>query len=642
MAALVGKRVRTTQPQPGEATLIDWDNPITKDMTVCLMHADQAYGFDSYIDGSNAPAFVNVVPYTGGAQSNTPLGTGGRPTGSAGMYDLTSKGAIDSSSYSLFAFGTCTSTSATQSSLDMDNSSIRNFQLRLAAGKVDFIPFNGSGSPTGQATSPVAMTLAEMSRGFTMGATASPTRTAAFQNGVVTVGSAPSGLSTPSVSIPIRVGARLTNTQVWSTGALMLVVVWRRTLADSEMQSLADNPWQLFKPKQRRLYMVTVATSGDGSTTLAGVSATSAVGTVTATGGASTTLTGTQAMSAVAGVAASGDASVNIASAHAASAVASVTAIGGASMIVTGDQAMAGVGTVTATGDANTAITGVSAASGTGSIVASAGGSATTPITGVSATSAVSTVTATGDANAPLGATYSQGKVDVIDAGGSASTVTIAVQAVASVGTIAASGTTGSATATLQGVSAAVAVGTITASGTRTAIEVDVTEDMICRAVRAYIKSIASALPVVRTPVNRASMPKGAYVSFTPGLRRPLSTNRATHDDNSRTVSRPEQMSFQIDCYGLGSAELAETLNVLYRDVYACDLFDSLGFSGAPLYAGDIQQASYVNGEDQYENRYTFEIELQINSRVIVPLQSCNILGIDLVSVDATFPPTEE
>lgn len=620
MAALVGKRVRTTQPQPGEATLIDWDNPITKDMTVCLMHADQAYGFDSYIDGSNAPAFVNVVPYTGGAQSNTPLGTGGRPTGSAGMYDLTSKGAVDSSSYSLFAFGTCTSTSATQSSLDMDNSSIRNFQFRLAAGKVDFIPFNGSGSPTGQATSPVALTLAEMSRGFTMGATASPTRTAAFQNGVVTVGSAPSGLSTPSVSIPIRVGARLTNTQVWSTGALMLVAVWRRTLADSEMQSLADNPWQLFKPKQRRLYMVTVATSGDGSTTLAGVSATSAVGTVTATGGASTTLTGTQAMSAVAGVAASGDASVNIASAHAASAVASVTAIG----------------------DANAALTGVSAASGTGSIVASAGGSATAPITGVSATSAVSTVTATGDATAPLGATYSQGKVDVIDAEGGASTITIAVQAVASVGTIAASGTTGSATATLQGVSAAVAVGTITASGTRTTIEVDVTEDMICRAVRAYIKSIASALPVVRTPVNRASMPKGAYVSFTPGLRRPLSTNRATHDDNSRTVSRPEQMSFQIDCYGVGSAELAETLNVLYRDVYACDLFDSLGFSGAPLYAGDVQQAPFVNGEDQYEDRYTFEIELQVNSRVIVPLQSCNILGIDLVSVDATFPPTEE
>lgn len=200
----------------------------------------------------------------------------------------------------------------------------------------------------------------------------------------------------------------------------------------------------------------------------------------------------------------------------------------------------------------------------------------------------------------------------------------------------------GDGVAFIVGVSAAATVGAVSAQGTVTGIGVVITEDMICKAVRAYVKSIAPTLKVLRTPVNRASMPNAPYVAFTPGLRRPLSTNVSNNDANSRTVRRPEQMSFQLDCYGAGSAELAETLNVLYRDQYACDVFAASGLEIVPLYAGDIQQAPFVNDADQYEERYTFEIELQVNSSIIVPLQSCNILDIDLVSVDANFPPTEE
>lgn len=201
----------------------------------------------------------------------------------------------------------------------------------------------------------------------------------------------------------------------------------------------------------------------------------------------------------------------------------------------------------------------------------------------------------------------------------------------------------GDAFASLVGVGAVASAGDIAATGTVTGIGLHVGMDDICRAVRAYIISIAPAgMRVIQTPVNRASMPVGAYVSFTPGLRRPLSTGRSTSGPNSRAVLRPDQMSFQIDCYGDGASDLAEKLNVLYRDEYAVDLFATMGDSVAPLYAGDIQQAPFINDADQYENRYTFEIELQVNSVTTIPLQSCNILNIDLVSVDATFPPTEE
>jgi hypothetical protein len=298
------------------------------------------------------------------------------------------------------------------------------------------------------------------------------------------------------------------------------------------------------------------------------------------------------------------------------SAVAGITATGGASTSIGGTSAASAVASLTGVGDANVNVSGVSATASVASIVGMGTGDAAASVVGVSAAGAAGPIAATGGAVAN----------------------DLGVSALSGVGSISASGTTGDTTVTLGGVSATSGVATITATGTRTTIDVDITEDMVCRVVRSYILSIVPNLPVKRTPVNRASMPNGPYVSFTPGLRRPLSTNVSHDDATSRTVGRPEQMSFQIDCYGLGSAQTAETINLLYRDQYACDVFESLGFNGAPLYAGDIQQAPYVTGEDQYEDRYTFEIELQLNPSVAVPIQSCNILNVDLINV----PPSEE
>lgn len=250
MAALVRRRVRTTPPTPGEALLIDWENPITRDLTLALSLADAAYGYS--ITGQN------YFPYTSGAQSNTPQGTGGKTLNTTTpIFGAPSAAIANSTSYSLLAVGTCTSASVTQSALDMDNSSgsYRNFQFRVANGKADFIPFKtDNATVTGQCTAPVAMTVAEMSRGLVIGATASATRTAVFQNGSVTAG-APSGLQAPVLNIPLAVGARVNNSgQGWATGGLQMVATWARTLTDAEMRSLADNPWQLFRPQSRRLW----------------------------------------------------------------------------------------------------------------------------------------------------------------------------------------------------------------------------------------------------------------------------------------------------------------------------------------------------------------------------------------------------
>lgn len=254
MTALVGKRVRTVQPQPWQAQLIDWDNEITRDMVLCLSHADQAYGYAANSTGT----IISTAAYTNGGQFNTPAGTAARAASNV-LYAAPC--GLTGTSYSLFAFGAATSAAVIQSALDMDNGTTRYWQFRLANGKADFIPFNTSAANTGQATSPVAMTVAEMSRGFTMGATASSTRTAVFQNGKVTAAT-PTNLIAVGTTFPVAVGARQTGTQPWATGGLMLVAMWNRTLTDAEMQSLADNPWQLFKPAPRRLWLAYSASSG--------------------------------------------------------------------------------------------------------------------------------------------------------------------------------------------------------------------------------------------------------------------------------------------------------------------------------------------------------------------------------------------
>lgn len=196
--------------------------------------------------------------------------------------------------------------------------------------------------------------------------------------------------------------------------------------------------------------------------------------------------------------------------------------------------------------------------------------------------------------------------------------------------------------ATVAGVGASARVASISAHGVIGSLSLLVTNAMVHKVVRDYIKSIVPTQRVLRTPVNRATMPNAPYVTFAPGARRPLATNVSFDVSGGRIVKREEQMTFQIDCYGEGSSDVAETLNVLYRDPYACELFEESGVDVAPLFAGDVMQAPFTNDANQYEERYTFTIDLQINSRVAVLQDSCNILDINPVSVDANFPPTEE
>lgn len=165
-----------------------------------------------------------------------------------------------------------------------------------------------------------------------------------------------------------------------------------------------------------------------------------------------------------------------------------------------------------------------------------------------------------------------------------------------------------------------------------------ITETNIITALRAFVLSIVDC-EVIRAPVNRAAMPLGDFVVLSPLTNIPLSTNVSTLTGSTRSIMRPSQIGIQVDCYGGTAGDRATAISTLLRDQYAVDSFAASGFDMAPLYAGDSHQMPIVDGEQQYEERWTFEATLQFNPIMTPPQDSATALNVNLVNVDRAYPP---
>jgi hypothetical protein len=168
-----------------------------------------------------------------------------------------------------------------------------------------------------------------------------------------------------------------------------------------------------------------------------------------------------------------------------------------------------------------------------------------------------------------------------------------------------------------------------------------ITESQVFKTLGAFIAGIVTC-EVIRLPVNRTPMPKGSFIAMSPGTNIPLSTNVTTYDreNDERSVVRPSQFSVQIDCYGKDSSDLATAISILLRDQYACDKFAESGAGVQPLYAGDPQQIPLVDGEAQYEERWTFNAALQVNPALTVAQEFAAELEVAVVNVVQEYPPT--
>jgi hypothetical protein len=160
-----------------------------------------------------------------------------------------------------------------------------------------------------------------------------------------------------------------------------LLAFAQKALSPQEMLLATSNPWQLFEPEERLIWIPDAVSAGGGATVIPiGQQAIGSVGSPTATGAATTAATGISA----------------------ASAVGTPTAIGGAAIPATvspaGVISASSVGTPTATGASVTSANGVQAISVVGTPTAVAGSSIPATVTpaGVIAHASVGTPSANG------------------------------------------------------------------------------------------------------------------------------------------------------------------------------------------------------------------------------------------------------
>jgi len=101
---------------------------------------------------------------------------------------------------------------------------------------------------------------------------------------------------------------------------------------------------------------------------------------------------------------------------------------------------------------------------------------------------------------------------------------------------------------------------------------------------------------------------------------------------------QPTQVTVQLDVHGPVSADNAQIISTLFRDDYANRVFAESGYAIQPLYTSDAKQLPFINGEDQYEFRWTMDVILQTNQTVTIPQEFSDQVSVDLVSVEAAYP----
>lgn len=143
---------------------------------------------------------------------------------------------------------------------------------------------------------------------------------------------------------------------------------------------------------------------------------------------------------------------------------------------------------------------------------------------------------------------------------------------------------------------------------------------------------------------NQVSIPVGNLITMTSLLFPVLSTHQHTYSDRGAGVgtenrTRTQKWVCQLDFYGPESANLAGLVNTLMRDEYTCEYFRKRSIDMRPLYADEPMQRSMIDGENQYENHWTFSAHFQFNAVITTPMEFTDHITVGLVEADANFPP---
>jgi hypothetical protein len=179
-------------------------------------------------------------------------------------------------------------------------------------------------------------------------------------------------------------------------------------------------------------------------------------------------------------------------------------------------------------------------------------------------------------------------------------------------------------------------------------VSITVTDSDLFKALGDFLQGLFTGADIYQSQQNSTPMPLGNFITMTgldvTGLSTVRSEYRYTPGDDygERQLRRVEEWVCQVDFYGPPAQNQASIFSRVCRSEYACEWFRQNGTVLIPLYAGDPRQTSMINGEMQYEPRWTVDFHANPVSAVVVPQQFMTGANVRADSVDSRFPPEKK
>lgn len=120
--------------------------------------------------------------------------------------------------------------------------------------------------------------------------------------------------------------------------------------------------------------------------------------------------------------------------------------------------------------------------------------------------------------------------------------------------------------------------------------------------------------------------------------------SQRTMSAGRKTWTSENNYTIQLDFHSADTSsagDMAQTFTTMFRTDFAFNQFASQSPDTGvrPLYADDAREMPFINESQQYEWRWVVEARVAVNDVVTLPQQFADSLLVDVISVDATFPP---
>lgn len=132
--------------------------------------------------------------------------------------------------------------------------------------------------------------------------------------------------------------------------------------------------------------------------------------------------------------------------------------------------------------------------------------------------------------------------------------------------------------------------------------------------------NVSDQVNVFKSHPNMTATPTGTYAVIQPGVK--LRQNQGTRSYDAvngfQIVERSTTYCYQVDCYGTLAPDWADTFAVAWRSLWGCDNNPGTALF-TPLYADEPVQLNFVNGEQNYEQRFMIKLYAQVNQTISLP-----------------------